>query len=182
VARNIDILRYLPEILASADCMKAISEAQNLKLSLAYEDIDKLLDNQFIISADSDGIKRWERILGISPKATNTLQDRRFRVLSRVNSKLPYTYLRLREQLEILCPDGGFTLELDVAGFTLRIRVALTAKEQFDEVEKLAARQSPANLILDISLRYNTHDVLGSFTYQQLAGYTHTQLREELIS
>jgi hypothetical protein len=182
VARNIDILSYLPEILASADCMKAISAAQNPKLSSAYEDIDKLLDNQFIISADENGIKRWERILGISPKATNTLQDRRFRVLSRVNSKLPYTIKRLHEQLEILCPDEGFELELEAQYFTLRIRVALAAKEQFDEVEKLTARQSPANLILDISLRYNTYGVLGAFTHQELGSYTHTQLREELIS
>ena len=182
MARNIDILSYLPEVLSSAECMKAISAAQNPKLSSAYEDIDMLLDNQFIISANIDGIKRWEQILGISPKATNTLQDRRFRVLSRLNSKLPYTYKRLQEQLEILCPDGGYELDLDAGGATLRIRVALAAKEQFAEVEKLAARQVPANLVLDISLLYNTHYVLAAATHQALAGYTHTQLREELIS
>ncbi len=178
----VDLKKYLPKVVQEIKGFTTICESQNASLEDAWSEIDRMLDNQFLLTADIDGIKRWESILNIKPKATNTLEDRRFRVLSRVNSKLPYTFTRLSEQLDVLCGNDGFTLDINTNEFRLIVRIALAAKEQFLEANELISRQAPVNMMLDISLLYNTHYVLAASTHQELAGYTHTQLREELIS
>ena len=42
-------------------------------------------------------------------------------------------------------------------------------------------RVIPANMIMDIDLKYNTYAMLAEFTNKQLNTYTHKQLREEVM-
>ena len=62
--------------------------------------------------------------------------------------------------------------------YRLRILLELTIKKLFDEVEKTVKRMIPANLILEVELRYNQHLQLKAFTHEYLKAYTHNGLRE----
>ena len=89
--------------------------------------------------------------------------------------------IRLKELMTTLCGEDGFTVTMVGSTFTLSVRVMLTAKQNYDDVETLLNRIVPENLILDLSLMYNQHQTLAAFTHAQLAAYTHYFLRNEVL-
>lgn len=181
MARVVNLVDYLPQVLKVIREFKVISDAASPEVTLCHDDIKDLFDDQFIMDATETGIKRWENILKIKPKNTNTLEDRRFRVLARLNSTLPYTFIGLRDQLAGLCGFDGFTIDMQEDIYKLIVRIALDAKEQFNEVKSILEKQVPANIIVDLDLLYNTHELLAPYTHAELSAYTHKQLREEDI-
>ena len=102
-------------------------------------------------------------------------------MLTRINTQLPFSVRRLRQQLETLCGDDGYKLELDGDRYALTVKVALTAKRNQQAVEELLADIVPANMVCTTSLLYNQHADLTRFTHAQLAALTHFAIREEVL-
>ena len=177
----VKLIDYLPDVIKDYAIFQTISDSVSPFINVCTVNIDNLGLNQYIMTANEDGIARYEQLLGITPKLTNTLDDRRFRVLAAFSSKLPYTYESLNSELNHLCGEGGYELELLSDLYKLFVRVGLDKKEQYDEVEKLVNKRTPANMIIDLSLLYNDHALLGGFTHSSLAAYSHIELREEAI-
>lgn len=161
--------------------MKQIMNTEQEEIELIYNYLDKVLSNQFISTSDIDGIKRYEKLINITAPTTDSLEDRRFRILARYNEQLPYTMRVLHNQLANLCGSNGYTVALNNNEYTLTIKVALTAKNNFNDVSNLLDRVVPANLVINLSLLYNKHEKLSTYTYEQLSAYTHEQLREEVL-
>ena len=111
------LINYLPYVVRIMRNFKGLSGAEQPEFENAWAAVDDLLNNQFIKTAGNLGLSRWEKILGITPKGTDTLDDRRFRVLTRLNEELPYTLPQLRVILESLCGAGNYSA--DVADYTL---------------------------------------------------------------
>ncbi len=176
------VLDYLPPILRPVRELRAICAGQQAVLEDVWAAVEAALDDQFIQDARESGIARRERILQIAPKGTDTLEDRRFRVKARMNEQLPFTLPALRQQLADLCGPAGYTVALDRGAYLLTVRVALTAKSNFDDVGALLERVAPANIVIDLDLKYNQHGTLAGFSHGQLAAYTHDQLRNEVLT
>lgn len=87
----------------------------------------------------------------------------------------------LVHQLTTLCGKDGYTLELKNEEYTLLVKVALTAKANFEDVGDLLGRIVPANLIIDLSLKYNQHKTLKKLTHKELAARRHAAIRNEVI-
>jgi hypothetical protein len=115
------------------------------------------------------------------PQDTDTLDERRFKVLTRINTQLPFSVRRLRQQLATLCGENGYKLEVGGGKYTLSVKVALTAKRNQQAVEGLLADIVPANMVCTTSLLYNQHADLTRFTHAQLALLTHFEIREEVL-
>lgn len=180
--REINILNYLPDFLKEFREFRELAAAENPELILIWRLLEDVLNDQFVADATENGIKRWETILKIFPKGSDSLEVRKFRILARLNEKLPYTRRTLESQLDALCGELGYSVELRNDEYTLVVRVALAEKGKFDEVSSLLKRTVPANIIIDLSLLYNTHAVLSRYTNEQLAAYTHEQLRSEVLN
>ncbi len=174
-------LEYLPDIIKEVREFKVLSNAENPELACLWSAIDDVMKDQFVNTATENGIRRWESILKIVPKGTENLNVRAFRVLARLNAQLPYSYRRLEEQLTTLCGDDGYTLELKNKEYTLMIRVELIVKGQLDEATSLARKICPANILLDIDLRYNQYVTVGMYTHQQLKEFSYYGIREEAL-
>lgn len=179
--REINILNYLPDFIKEFREFKKLAEAENPELLILWETYENVRDDQFIKDSTENGVKSWERILKIIPKGSDTLEARKFRILTRLNEKLPYTYTKLEQQLASLCGETGYSLKLLNNEYTLFVRVALAVKSNFEEVKKLLQKMVPANLIIDLSLLYNTHLILEGYTNATLANYTHNYLRNEVF-
>ena len=180
--REIDISNYIPNILKEFREFKALAASENPELLSLWGVLENVMNDQFVNDSTENGVKRWESILKIVPKGTDSLDIRKFRISTRLNEQLPYTYTTLEQQLVTLCGDNGFSMELQNEIYTLIIKVNLTAKGKFNEVDSLMQRMVPANIVIDLSLLYNQHLTLANFTHSQLAAYTHNQLRNEVIS
>lgn len=179
--KAVNIKGYWPEVVSKIYAFQAIAEAEDAAFSEAWAASQAVMDDQFIESATRRGIERWERRLGIAPKANEALEDRKFRLFSRFNEQLPYTEQALKERLTTLCGDG-FTVLLDTASATLTVRIELTVKEQFEVVAQLLEDIVPLNVGIDLSLRYNTYGALKERQHVNLKTYTYRALRNENLS
>lgn len=176
------LINYLPYVVRDYAEFKGILEAEQPEIETAWDFADDLLNNQFISTAGNVGLARWEKILEIVPKGSDTLEDRRFRILTRLNEELPYTLPQLRNILETLCGSGNYSAEIVEGTYILIVKVGLEAKNNFRDVEALLNRVVPENLVIDVTQLYNSHIVLSQFTHKQLSARTHEQLRNEVFN
>ena len=175
---NIDILDYLPDVIKDVTEYQEIANAENPSINSLWENHRKTFNNQFINTLDEQGCTRWEKMLDITPKGTATVEDRRLAILARINASLPYTYRQLENFLRNICADD-YTMTLDNENYTLTVLLSLSRQNQFDEVSNLLAKVIPANLIFNVSLKYNQYKIIKPYRYRLLVNYTCHEIRVE---
>ena len=178
---NIDLKDYWPLVTKKILEFEKIADAENPEINNLWAAHKDVLDNQFIKTLTEEGCKRWENILNIVPMGTDTLDDRRFRILARINADLPFTFRQLENMLYALCGDD-YTCELINNDYKLVVRLALGVRRQYDEVSSLLKKVVPANLLIDLDLLWNQYLILEPFTHEDLEPYTHEELREENLT
>ena len=87
--------------------------------------------------------------------------------------------MSLKNKLENLCGIGKVYVEID--GLHIKVLVGLESKNRYDEVDKILQKWLPCNMVLELGLKFNSHEVLSKFTHGQLSQYTHKQLREDVL-
>lgn len=179
------LLEYLPEFIREIKEIKVIMSTEDnflksdeVGLSLAVKNVFK---DQFINTATKEGVKRYEDMLKIVSRESEGLDVRRFRLFVRFNEKLPYTVPKLKEQLEVLCGEDGYSVSVDVINFNLVVKIALKSKGMFNEVGRMLERMVPLNMRIDLDLMYNQHLTAGNFTHSFLHKYTHKGVRDEVL-
>ena len=180
MAKEVVLLGYWMPILRNLKEFQEIVKAEEPELNLILEAIDRTLANMFIETADEYGIGRFEDMMGIYPEDTDTLEERRFRVMAKWGDKLPYTVKALKNLLETLCGKDGYALKVDNNRYELVVKVALYNEHNLKEVEKLLNRVVPANMVIQAVL-FNTHAILSDFTHEHLSQYTYKEVREEIL-
>ncbi len=181
MVREVDLISYLPEYLHGFRELKELMGAQQPEVQALEDATEVLKNNQFILSADGQGIRKFETMLGVTALDDDTLENRKFRVLSRWNNAIPYTVPVLKRKLENLCGEGGCLLEIFHTEYRVKVRVALASKKNYRMVGEMLGEVIPANMEIDLSLLYNQHKTLGKFTHSQLAAFTHRQIRNEVL-
>lgn len=198
MVRDVDLIKYLPLFVAEYEEIQQITEAENPEFRLAIKEVTQAKENQFIISADEEGISRFEKLLGIRPKETASLEDRRKEILARWNDVSVYTYkgliLRLNQLLgvgnyEIYPKFDDYELELEYrnkTGFESYIReiipanIALSTQLAIVSESKFASASISAEHIvisqpaLDDLVIYRPFTVrasnAGSYEYIEISG------------
>lgn len=176
------LIDYLPYVIRDYAEFQGIMGSEQPEIEKTWNTTDDLLDNQFIPTAGNMGLSRWEKILGITPKGTDTLDDRRFRVLTRLNEELPYTLPQLRNILETLCGKDNCSADMEEGTYQLLVKIGLAAKNNFNDVESLLNRVVPQNMVVTLLQMYNTYAAFEHSTHSQLSAFTHDQLRNEVMS
>lgn len=172
---------YLPPVLLKTYEFPLLCAAEQPEFDRLNAAATAVLDAQFVTTVGERGIARYEKIFKITPMDTDTLDERRFRVLARINAQLPFSVRRLRQQLETLCGADGYKLELDGDKYTLTVKVALTVKRNQQAVEELLADIVPANMVCTTSLLYNTWEQIKKLTWGELKKLTWREIKEEVL-
>ncbi len=180
-ARTINLTDYQPDILKNVTEMRAIMNAETPLIQAVWDACESCMNDQFISEATENGIARREKMLDITPYATDTLADRRFRLLSRYNENTPYTRKSLVNMLETLCGKDGYQLTILTSEFTVKVRVALTVRKQTDSVRELLERILPYNMVFSVELLYNIWQQFKSYTWAETEKFTWTELKEEVL-
>ncbi|MDE6111214.1 MAG: YmfQ family protein [Eubacterium sp.] len=180
--RTIDLTEYLPDVLKNITEMQAVMKAETPIVQAMWNACEDCMNDQFISEATENGIARREKMLDITPYATDTLEDRRFRLLSRYNENTPYTRKSLANMLATLCGEDGYRLTILTSEFTVKVRVALTVKEQAESVSELLERILPYNMAFSVELLYNPWKRFGPYTWGDTNIHTWKELKEEVLS
>ncbi|BCN32061.1 putative phage tail protein [Anaeromicropila herbilytica] len=176
------LINYLPPILKEIKEFQVLMSDEDVEKEKLFTTVADLEANQYITSVTEDAISRYEKMLKLSSKDTETLEDRRFRVLAKYNKKLPYTRIRLADDLSTLCGKDGYSLSIDYEKHKLTVKVALTVKDMFQVVADYLETVVPLNMMIDLVLLYNTWNMVGEkLSWEKANTYTWEQLREDVI-
>ena len=150
--REVDLVSYLPPFLAEYKEVNMALAAEKPEFGLIWEAADRMLRNEFIMSADEYGISRFEKILNILPSGSYSLENRRARAQNRWFNTAPYTIRTLALKLaELLGGDHNFSIWSDFKNtYELILTVYSTNDSQIEEIKYLLAAIIPANIVTDI--------------------------------
>ncbi|MCQ2581867.1 MAG: YmfQ family protein [Alphaproteobacteria bacterium] len=147
MARIVNVNNYLPPVVKDAREFKRIADAENPEFNIQWENIDVLWANQYVMESTIEGVERWEKIINIIPRANDTLQDRKIRILSYINRTLPFTMKVLLNYLESACGSGNYSAILDPIAYTLKIHTVGLSAYAMEDVMETFDIMIPANII-----------------------------------
>lgn len=150
MVREVSLVPYLPEFMRKYKEPVAVLESENQEFLALWKAADQILYNRFVSTADSYGLARFESILGLLPKATDTFDDRRQRIIEKMNERLPYTLRSLRGLLEATYGIGNYTANLtDDYVLTVGLR---GASATYRDALAMLRRLVPVNMVIKINL------------------------------
>ena len=163
--RYINLKELLPLYLQEYSELAEIMDTETPEFRLLESKHNRMIDNRYITSCDEEGIARFEKILGVTPKSDDTLEDRIFRCLTKWNVCLPYNYAFLERKLKELC-GTEYAIDFDIPGQTMIVKIGIAQKNQYDSVVDILDEIVPCNILLNTELLYNQ--------YKTLKPYPHT--------
>lgn len=173
------IVEYFPGVIAKSDHMQNLANAENLGLELISNDYDRLFKNIYVETANTEGIERFEQMLGILHKLDDSLEDRRVAILAKLNTRLPYTRRVLIQFFNNLVGKDGYTLRIDYGRRTIFLKIELSRKNQIAAISRMLRQVLPANMLVDIKLKYNQVYMLKVFKSSELNTYTVGEIKAD---
>lgn len=178
--RTVKIERYWPRVIGDMRDFQEIARGENPEFATIWEAMERFIQDCFVHTGTEWAIKRWEQIFNIGTYPTDTLDQRRSRILAVITRSLPYTMRALLRMLETLLGAGNFAATVNPVTSTLIVLVNVRVAHQWDDVRQLLDAVVPANLAIEIGNLYSTHERLAGYTHAQLAAYSHKYIQEQL--
>lgn len=142
------LLDYLPEFYREIQDFVELSGTEGIEWEAAAENAGRILDNQFVETADEQSIRRREQQIGIRADAdAETLEFRRRRLINRYSAKPPFTIRYLQQRLDALVGTGRATVAVDAQNFILTVTIDVPDAAYFREIEYTINTVKPANLV-----------------------------------
>jgi len=143
-----DIKQYLPNIYDAILEFEGLIASENTLFDNLDTETEKVRDNQYILTADIDGIIAYEKMLNIIPKpATETIEFRRQRIINRLSMVPPFTFRFLKQRLDEIIGVDRYTASIDYPNYTLYIESSAENQEWFHEILVMVTKLKPANIV-----------------------------------
>lgn len=168
-----------PKIIANIPDIATLYDVNDKQIFELDASVAELESNLYVSTMNEENVGRWERILEIVPSDADTLDERRFRILSRRIEKLPYSYKVIYRKLETLSPDG-IEMIIDRVRKRIHIKIGLQSAQMRDEVDKFLEESLPLDMTYYIDILWNTYAMIATKTHGELAVLTHGELREKV--
>ncbi len=111
------LIEYLPPEFAKIAEYSELCRTEQPFFDDLWKAAQLILDNQFIDTADENGVCMWEKELGIVPLAADTLEERKQRIKAAWTYGIVYTYRWLCGWLK------DFSDSADVKDYTLNVKL-----------------------------------------------------------
>lgn len=136
--------RYYEKVLETDELIKTENETFDWLFTVIQQ--SKL--NQFIAYADETGISAYEQLFQIpSDPSTETLEQRRFRLLNRVQTLSYFTMNYLREKLDTILGPNNYEITMDYNTYTLYVLSSVKNSFLYNEVGITINKIKPANIV-----------------------------------
>ena len=136
--------RYYEDILETDELIKT----ENQMFDWLFTVIQQAKLNQFIAYADETGIYAYEQLFQIpSDPTTETLEQRRFRLLNRIQTLSYFTMNYLRERMDNIFGAGNYKILMDYNSYTLYISSSANNSFLYTEVATTIHKIKPANIV-----------------------------------
>ncbi len=167
-----------PEIVSGIRDISEIYRVNDIQEIRLDAEIGQLEDDIMISSSGEEKLKRYEKLLGINPKDTESLEDRRLSVKSRLDGNTSYGVDGIVKSLEALCGGKKFNLVEDYTEEHVHLQISLEAKKRYSSAMEILEQMLPLNIFLTGEILYHTYGILKAYTYEDLAAYECGAIRE----
>jgi len=167
----------------TADAVKGIPDldqfnnAVDAQIRKVNAEVTRLDEDNYFDNTSESRIERWEKILELTPRADDTLDERRFAVHSRVIDKLPYTYRVIERELRALAEDVIFTCGWGVNGAEATVQIGLTSQSKLADIDALLDKKLPADVVYYIVILYRIWADFTTTRWGELSTITWDQMR-----
>jgi len=150
-------------------------KTENITFNELNEVTLQTIGNFYIITADDEGVYKFETEQGIVADELNeSLDFRKQRLINRTTTFLPYTFPFLKEKLDSLLGVGEYNTYIDFANYTVYLEYCAQDAIWGNEVTVMIAGMKPCNMVfrttpiitslLNISEQVNLNQV--TFNYK----------------
>lgn len=146
IDREVDIRNYWAAVVKNTDEFQQLAIAENPEFNALVTCIRRALNDSFIQESTEYGVERWEDMLGIVPLSTDTLDDRKVRILTYLSMRLPYTWRVLHQMMNTIVGVGNF--EISYVNDTSTMTVELFDDFKLKEVKELLEKVLPQNIVV----------------------------------
>lgn len=170
------------EVILGIKDIKAVIDAGDM-IGDALEKALFELDNDICIkTSEESGIEHREKILGIKPRDTDSVEDRRLEVLLRWYNSPLYTETVLRQKLDATLGKDQYLLQIDLTAKTISCLVELTRKRMQTSVNDMLDQMVPLDYLISVSIRYNSwQKISDNLTWQQARQMKWDMMKEEVL-
>lgn len=162
---NRKLLDYYPPVIAAILDIQELMRVLQLSNDALWDAMSFVLENQYIDTATEEGVKMWERELGIVPASTDTLAQRKARLRLKWVPSNRFTMKWLYEWLQSACGTKDVLMPT-VEDYTLHVTLpwSVSWKTIFDDLEQY----KPANIALDrrVALPQSENRLLAGFAIE----------------
>ena len=153
-----------PPIYDGNTTIDVLSYVQQIELNAQKERIKQVFNNNFVLTADEEGVQNYERFLNILAFPDETLDYRKIRIISKLSLRVPFTRLFLFSFLDFIFGVDQYRLDFP-RPFKIRIRVSNIPNARFLEGLKEVRRFIPANVVMEtLELRKSWGELKKEYT------------------
>lgn len=146
--RVVKMKRYFPRFYDGYVEIDAIIDTEDKAFEEIGVNFRRAINNQFIKLADETGISAYEVLFDvIADPSTETLEERRDRLLNRVSVIPYYTTIFLRNRLDSLIGAWLYNLIIDYDNYTLYLESAAKNQLYYNEIAVLMSNIKPCNIV-----------------------------------
>lgn len=155
-----ELLEYMPEFYDGVYEMEELLRAQGQALAANDKTQERLMNNQFVVTADETGVKAFEEQLGIVAKPAATLDERKQQIIVESAPPQPLTKNYLYSSSTNLF---GMRVGFDIDTSQQTVTVYATATGSITAVQAENLRNwlyhiLPANMLLNIRIDFATQN------------------------
>lgn len=165
------ILDYYPPVLRRVRDFKALAAGYQYMAEKGWSQAEGLYDEQDFLTMGIKGISHWEKIYRIKPSDNAKIEDRRFAVQSRRAEQPPFTWLRLQQMMDQLCPND-YRMSRDLEQQKLYVILGLYSRYQVEPVRLLLDRVVPMNMEIELELTHMRWSDYTGITWSDLRNKT----------
>lgn len=140
-----DYLGYLPPVLQNVLEYQEIAKAVNPEIIALKQAVNKVLNEQFIQSAE-DTLKWREEEFEIVASSDETIEFRRERLIERKSRKPPITLRTLRDRLNSYIGTTQAKVELVPGEYAFTISIPAVDGYKFRDIQQVVNDLKPANM------------------------------------
>lgn len=141
------IQSYVPSVYTNFTEMDELVQAEDSSLTNAYSELTNLVNNQFVVTADDEGLHQYETLFDIVSTPSETVEFRRQRLINRFSMMPPFSYRFFEGKLNEIIGAGKWSMTVNNATRTLTIESSASDQAWFTEVLITVGRLKPANMV-----------------------------------
>lgn len=146
-----NLIKYLPFFLQDIKEYKEICNSEEIELKNLESKIEEIIRESSAETANGYGLEKYEKILNVT-KTTDDIEERRFKIKSKLTNQLPFNMKWLDNKLKSLVGKENYKITLDAKNYSITIQISHIFPDIATVVNNDLRQQLPANLVIEINL------------------------------